>query len=79
VHWARTGLVDVLSADHAPDGPELWLRWTEGCLAYGKATGRWPGGPAGNDPLTDHQTCVDMLNTDAGRTLSFSRVVARKR
>jgi cyclopropane fatty-acyl-phospholipid synthase-like methyltransferase len=78
-HWARTGLVDVLSADHVPDAAGLWLRWTDGCIAYGKATGRWPRGPAGRDPLADNQACADMLRADAGTTLSLTRVVARRK
>jgi SAM-dependent methyltransferase len=78
-HWARTGLVDVVRADLLPDGGALWLRWEEGTLAYGRASGRWPQGPAGIDHLAWGTGRVEMLRADAGRTLGFSRVVARRR
>lgn len=78
-HWARTGLVDVVHADGVPDGPELWMRWYEGCAAYGRATGRWPQGPAGVDHEDAYRRSLAMLRADAGRTLTFSRIVARRR
>ena len=77
-HWARTGLVDVVSADLAPEGASLWLRWSEGTLAYGTVTGRWPQGPAGYDHPTGNAHEIEMLRADAGGTLGFSRVVARR-
>lgn len=78
-HWARTGLVDVERADEPPDAPELWVRWTEGCLAYGRATGRWPLGPRTTGQAEEHEGILAALRADAGRTLTFSRAVARKR
>jgi SAM-dependent methyltransferase len=78
-HWARTGLVDVLHADNVPGGAVLWLRWAEGCLAYGRASGRWPQGPPQMEREVEHRRIIEMLRADGGRTLGFSRVVARRR
>ena len=78
-HWARTGLVEVVRADHVPDGAELWKRWTEGCGAYGRATDHWPLGPPVADRAGQNDRILEMLRVDAGRTLTFSRVIARRR
>ena len=50
-----------------------------GTLAYGTVTGRWPQGPAGYDHPTGNAHEIEMLRADAGGTLGFSRVVARRR
>lgn len=63
-HWEKTGLVDVDVADMIPNGWRHWLAWAEVCLERG---------------LPSSQVEVDLLRRDAGRTLGFTRVVARKR
>ena len=50
-------------ADSIPDGWKHWLKWLEVCLDAG-----FPSAP---DEIA-------MLQTDAGRTLGFTRVVAKK-
>jgi cyclopropane fatty-acyl-phospholipid synthase-like methyltransferase len=77
-HWARTGLLDVLSADLVPDGAALWLRWVEGIRRYAQATGRWPPGPPAIDRFAVNARYIEMLRIDAGRTIGFPRVVARR-
>lgn len=76
--WRRSGLVEVESAEPVPDGWALWRRWTEGCLAHGRATGHWPQGPPGRDPETSTEEALHMLDVDGGATLGFSMVVARR-
>jgi SAM-dependent methyltransferase len=63
-HWEKTGLVDVTAADLIPDGWRLWLRWDEICRHAGAPTG--PGER-------------EMLTADGGKTLGFTRMVARRR
>lgn len=63
-HWSQTGLVTVETADHLPDGWENWLLWDKLCnVAAGRPEINWE---------------VEMLLADEGRTLTFSRVVARR-
>lgn len=64
-HWAKTGLVDVNVADWMPDGWKLWQMWNEVCDR--QAGSRQPGEEA------------EMLRVDAGRTLGFTRLTARRR
>jgi SAM-dependent methyltransferase len=61
--WQRSGKVRVESADMLPDGWHEWLMWLDVCMDAG-----YPGGP--NE--------AEMLRIDAGRTLGFTRIVARK-
>lgn len=61
-HWAKTGLVTVEVADRLADGWRDWLTWNE-------VTDRDNGVPGWE---------AEMLRTDAGRALGFSRVVARR-
>ncbi len=63
-HWEKTGLVEVVSADTIPDGWQHWLKWMEVCLDEG---------------LPSSQEEIEMLRADAGRTLGFTRLVARKK
>lgn len=63
-HWEKTGLVEVVHADSIPNGWKHWLKWLEVCSDTG-----FPSPP---DEL-------EMLRVDAGRTLGFTRLVARKR
>jgi hypothetical protein len=54
-----------------PDGWKLWLRWNEACLQAKAAPTpeglEWAAREGG------------MLRADDGRTLGFTRLVARKR
>ncbi|HZD72702.1 MAG TPA: methyltransferase domain-containing protein [Actinomycetota bacterium] len=61
--WTKTGHVQVERAELLPDGWAHWQRWEEAMTALGRAS----GGLAG------------MLAADAGRTLGFARLVARRR
>lgn len=70
-HWERSGLVDVEVADRVPDGWQLWLRWSQACL-QAKAAPTQEG-------LEAAAREFEMLRVDDGRTLGFSRLVARKR
>ena len=63
-HWDKTGLVEVQVADMIPNGWEHWLRWLEVCQDEG-----FPAPPEE----------INMLRSDAGRTLGFTRVVARRK
>jgi SAM-dependent methyltransferase len=63
-HWEKTGLVDVAIADSIPDGWKHWLKWLEVCFDEG---------------FPSSQQEMDMLRSDAGRTLGFTRLVARKK
>lgn len=63
-HWARTGPVEVLHADLLPDGWRHWLTWLEVAAAHGYRSS--PEEAA-------------MVREDAGRTLGFARLVARRR
>ena len=62
--WERTGFVEVAVADLVPNGWKQWLLWLEVCAEQG----------ARSEP---RQT--EMVRTDAGRTLGFSRLLAHKR
>jgi cyclopropane fatty-acyl-phospholipid synthase-like methyltransferase len=63
-HWQKTGLVEVDNADMIPDGWKHWLKWLEVCRDAG-----YPSSPEE----------IDMLHSDAGRTLGFTRLVAHKK
>jgi cyclopropane fatty-acyl-phospholipid synthase-like methyltransferase len=63
-HWEKTGLVDVVSANLMPDGARLWTIWEE--------TMQRETGP-------EKPSDLDLLRADAGRSLGFTRVVARRR
>jgi cyclopropane fatty-acyl-phospholipid synthase-like methyltransferase len=67
-HWEKTGLVDVEIADSIPDGWKHWLKWVEVCHDQGF-----------DQRLPSSQQEIDMLRSDAGQTLGFTRLVARKR
>ncbi|GAA2759067.1 cyclopropane-fatty-acyl-phospholipid synthase family protein [Actinopolymorpha rutila] len=62
-HWEKTGLVTVEVADLLPDGWRDWLQWNEACDLDNGMPGREE---------------AQMLHADGGRTLSLSRVVARR-
>lgn len=63
-HWEKTGLVDVEVADLIPDGWKHWLRWMEVCLDAG---------------FPSSEEDIVILRADAGQTLGFTRIVARKK
>jgi SAM-dependent methyltransferase len=67
-HWAKTGLVEIELADSLPGGWELWADWNECCAQAGAGSG---GGKVAARE-------AEMLRLDGGRTLCFSRVVARR-
>lgn len=69
-HWERSGAVTVEHADLIPNGWEHWLRFSEVCAEFG-----YPDDPA---VPVDGARDAEMLRTDAGRTLGFSRVVGRR-
>ncbi len=61
--WERSGQVQVDVADMVPDGWSQWLRWLEVCAQHGFKS-------------SDREAA--MVRADAGRTLGFARIVARK-
>lgn len=63
-HWEKSGLVDVETADMISGGWQHWLRWIEFAAEQGKRYS---------------QSEIDMLRDDAGRTLGFTRLVARRK
>lgn len=63
-HWDKTGLVEVVHADFLPNGWKHWLKWLEVCQDAG-----FPSPPEERE----------MLRADAGRTLGFTRLAARKK
>jgi SAM-dependent methyltransferase len=66
-HWRKTGLVEVETADTLEDGWKLWLEWNEVC------------GQAGQQSMADLvRREAEMLRVDDGRTLGFTRVIARR-
>lgn len=67
-HWQHTGLVDVETADAMPEGWRLWLEWNEICGQSGRS-----------DMAHIVRREAEMLRVDAGRTLGFTRVIARRR
>jgi len=63
-HWNKSGLVEVEQADIIPNGWKHWLAWLQVCRDAG-----FPSAPEE----------IEMLRADAGRTVGFTRLVARKR
>lgn len=66
--WRRSGSVEVIRADLIPEGWRDWLAWSEVCVEVGA------GDPDGADAAWE----LKMLQADQGRTLGFSRIVARR-
>jgi SAM-dependent methyltransferase len=62
--WERSGAVEVEVSDRIPDGWRDWLWWDEACGAEG---------------FRHDDDVPAMLRHDAGRTLGFTRMVARVR
>ncbi|WP_460495517.1 SAM-dependent methyltransferase [Glycomyces tarimensis] len=63
--WGRTGLVDVEHADLMPDG---WRHWAD-----------WEALPRGEQWVGPCEAMRRALLEDAGRTLGFTRLIARRR
>lgn len=63
-HWEKTGLVEVLHADTLPDGWKEWLHWNEVRARAG---------------FIAEERETEMLQADAGRSLGFTRLVARRK
>jgi SAM-dependent methyltransferase len=66
-HWSKSDKVQVEHADLLPDGWRHWLRWEQ--LGAALRTDHW-------QPICE--VWASNLADDAGRTLSFARVVARR-
>ena len=66
-HWAKTGLVDVETADTLEDGWRDWLTFYEIARDAGEQ-GLW---------YSEDELC--FLADDRGKNLGFARVVARRR
>ena len=69
-HWAKTGLVAVESADLIPDGWRHWLAWDEASLELGYVAERF------REFVPEW---IELMRTDNGQNLGFTRVVARRR
>jgi cyclopropane fatty-acyl-phospholipid synthase-like methyltransferase len=64
-HWARTGLVNLQSADTLPEGWKLWLIWEEARRL------------AGNDSLA-LESDIQVLKADRGDYMGFIRLIAER-
>ena len=69
-HWEKTGLVEIERADLVPDGWKYWLDWDAAALELGVTT---------EFGALERLEWVEAMRADAGRSLGFPRVVARKR
>jgi cyclopropane fatty-acyl-phospholipid synthase-like methyltransferase len=67
-HWFKTGLVEITCADTLEDGWRLWAEWNECSAEAGVGLGG--GSVAAKE--------AEMLRLDHGRTLTFTRIAARK-
>jgi SAM-dependent methyltransferase len=65
--WEREGVVDIELADDLPGGRALWLRFLEANAAW-TGTGELPDQPDG-----------ELLFSEQGATLGFTRLVATRR
>jgi len=61
--WARTGLVDITTADTMPDGCQMYVRWKQAQDEVGKNP--WPQDTA-------------ILQADGGEYVGFIRLVGQK-
>jgi len=62
-HWEKSGKVKVDTADLVHDGWKHWLKWLEICAEQGAPTS---------------QKEAEMVRTDRGRNLGFTRITGRK-
>ncbi|MGH8794714.1 MAG: SAM-dependent methyltransferase [Stackebrandtia sp.] len=66
-HWGKTGLVEAIHADLLPDGWKHWLRWEKF------------GAVVASEEWREHcRDWAQALEADAGETLGFVRLTARK-
>lgn len=66
--WERSGAVTVETADTSPDGWREWSLWSRACAEF--ADPAWTAGPARGE--------AETVRDDAGRALTFARVVASR-
>ena len=66
--WARTGKVEVQTADDDPDGWRHWVLWDDVCAIAHESD--WIRDMSAKDGA--------MVREDAGRTFTFCRLVANK-
>ncbi len=64
--WARTGLVEVESADNLPDGAQIWLNWKKA---------RFTAGDQSDFVRSD----IQVLEADGGRYMGFVRMTATRK
>jgi hypothetical protein len=57
-------------ADLVPDGWRHWVNWDEASLALGFVPERF---------AADLPEWIDLMQTDAGRNIGFTRIVARRK
>lgn len=69
-HWQKSGKVDKVYADLLSDGWKQWLLWTETCMEYDYVAEQFREWVPRE---------IEMLRTDAGRNLGFSRLVAHRK
>jgi cyclopropane fatty-acyl-phospholipid synthase-like methyltransferase len=69
-HWTKTGLVEVEVADLVPEGWRHWTNWDEASLELGFVPEHF---------AADLPEWIEMMRTDAGRNLGFTRIVARRK
>jgi cyclopropane fatty-acyl-phospholipid synthase-like methyltransferase len=67
-HWAKTGLVEVETADWMEDGHALWLEWES--IVAPLVTGFHAKASADG---------IEMLQADRDKLFGFTRAVARRR
>lgn len=69
-HWEKTGQVAVATADFLAEGWKQWQLWSEVSLKYGFVP----------EPFQEWVPKeIEMLRTDAGRYLGFTRVLAHRK
>jgi cyclopropane fatty-acyl-phospholipid synthase-like methyltransferase len=66
-HWEKTGLLEIETADAQTDGWKLWLEWNEACEQFGQQN---------RANLVRRE--AEMLRLDGGRTLGFTRLIAKR-
>jgi len=65
-HWGRTALVVVELAETMPDGCNVWLQWERARIAAG-------------DDSESLETDIKVLETDGGKFMGFTRIIARRK
>jgi SAM-dependent methyltransferase len=68
-HWARAGGIEVELADLLPDGWRHWADWEQAVLARGYMPPEYEA---------DAAPWIDLIRQDAGSTIGFARVIARR-